>query len=51
MEEFVKQMGFDSLQEFNKLVASVDISTPEKLKAFLGWKENDGTKKGILKIS
>lgn len=50
IEEIVKEMGFDSLSEFNKLVSSVDISTPEKLKLFQQWKENDGTKEGLLKI-
>ncbi len=51
MEELVKAMGFESLQEFNKLVASVDLSTPEKLKAFKEWQDNDGSKTGLLKLS
>lgn len=51
MEEFVKAMGFDSVKEFHRLVASVDLSTPEKLKAFEDWKENDGTKEGLLALN
>ena len=50
MEDLVKEMGFNSVQEFNHLVATVDISTPQKLKAFEDWKENDGTKEGLLKL-
>ena len=48
MEEFVKEMGFDSLEEFNRLVATVDINSKEKMKSFINWKENDGTKEGLL---
>lgn len=48
MEEFVKEMGFDSLEEFNRLVATVDINSKEKTKSFIDWKENDGTKEGLL---
>ena len=33
MEEFVKEMGFDSLEEFNRLVATVDINSKEKMKS------------------
>jgi hypothetical protein len=48
MEEFVKEMGFASLEEFNRLVATVDINSKEKMKSFIDWKENDGTKEGLL---
>jgi len=50
MEELVKQMGFESLKEFHKLNASADIKDPEKMKMYLDWKENDGTKEGLLKV-
>lgn len=50
MEEIVKEMGFDSIQEFNHMVAAVDLTNQEKMKQFLDWKENDGTKKGLQKI-
>lgn len=50
MEEFVKKMGFNSLEEFNKLVSSADLSTPEKIQAFTTWKLNDGTKSGLIKL-
>jgi len=50
MEEFVKEMGFDSVEEFHNLVAGVDLSTPEKLNEFNEWKAEDGTKEGLLKL-
>jgi hypothetical protein len=50
MEEIIKEYGFDSLKEFNHLVANVDLSTQEKRIAFKKWQEEDGTKEGILKL-
>jgi hypothetical protein len=48
MEEFVKEMGFENEKEFHKMVASVDLTNPTKMKMFLDWKESDGTKEGLL---
>ena len=50
MEEFVKLLGFDSLNQYNKLVFTADVSTPEKLAAFEKWQEEDGTKEGLLRL-
>ena len=50
MEELLKELGYDSKDDFHKLVASVDISNEEKLKLFLDWKNSDGSKKGLLKL-
>lgn len=50
MEGVVKQMGFKDLAEFNRLVASVDISSSERLTAFKNWQENDGTREGLVKL-
>lgn len=50
MEKIVKQYGFDSLKEFNRMVVDVDLTSIDKLKAFRDWQENDGTKNGLLKI-
>jgi hypothetical protein len=50
MEEIVKQYGFDSLKEFNTMVSNVDLSSPDKIKAFTDWIEKDGTKDGLLKL-
>lgn len=48
MEELVKSLGFDSLDEFNQMICEIDLSTPEKLSNFKLWQENDGTKEGLL---
>lgn len=51
MEEIVKQYGFDSLEEFNNLVANVDLTSAENVKAFKDWQDNDGTKDSLLKLN
>lgn len=51
MEDIIKDYGFDSLQEFNHLVANVDLSSFKKIDAFKNWQENDGTKEGLLKLT
>lgn len=50
MEHIIKELGFESEKEFHTLVASIDLSDPIKMKDFLDWKENDGTKQGLLKL-
>ena len=50
MDEFIKVLGFESEKDFHSLMASVDIYTPTNMKRFLYWKENDGTKEGLLKV-
>lgn len=50
MEDFFKEMGFESEEEFHRLNASADLSDPEKMKKYLDWKDNDGTKEGLLKL-
>jgi len=46
MEEVVKKLGFASEAEFHQMVASV----PKVDAAFIAWRDNDGTKAGLLKI-
>ena len=50
MEEFVKEKGFDSVEEFHSLVAGADLSTLDKLNEFNEWKTEDGTKEGLLNL-
>lgn len=50
MEEILEQYGFKSIEEFNHLVSSVDITDANTLEAFKNWQENDGTKESLLKI-
>ena len=49
-EDLVKSFGFDNVSELNKLVATLDISSPKKLALFKKWQEEDGTKDGLLKL-
>lgn len=49
-EETVKASGFKNVQEFNSLVAAVDLSDPIKASFFKEWQKRDGSKKGLLKI-
>lgn len=46
----LKELGFDSQQDFNSRLVSVDVSTPEKMAAFRKWQNDDGTKEGLLKL-
>ena len=50
LEKLVKAHGFENADEFHRLVASVDLSTKEKLFNFNVWREYDGSKAGLLKI-
>lgn len=50
LDEIVKQSGFESEKEFHTMVASVDLSTSEKITAFKKWQNEDGTKEGLLKL-
>jgi hypothetical protein len=50
LEELIKEMGFESEEEFFRLVASVPLDTKEKMKAFEDWKFNDGTKEGLMRL-
>lgn len=47
---FVREKGFDDLVQFNELVATADISTPERFAAFNRWKLTDGSKTGLLNL-
>lgn len=51
MEEVVKSMGFESLEEFNRMISEADLSTEEKANKFKEWQINDGTKVGLLALS
>ena len=50
LEERVKQLGFEDLAEFNHLVASVDLSLPDRMAFFRKWQDEDATKEGILRL-
>lgn len=50
LDELAKRLGFDDEKEMNRLVASVNLTTPTRQVAFQHWKEVDGTKDGLLKV-
>ncbi len=50
LEKAVKVNGFENGEEFNQLVAGVDISTSGKLAVFRKWQYQDGTKEGLLNL-
>lgn len=51
MEEIIKEHGFESAKEWAKLIANVpNLTDLKQKKAFEDWKENDGTKEGLLKL-
>jgi len=50
LKDDVTDLGFESLEEFSKLVASVNLSTSEKQMEFRKWQFLDGTKEGLLKL-
>jgi hypothetical protein len=50
MENLAKQYGFNSRAELDNMVTMVDLTTAEKLHAFNQWRENDGTKAGLVRL-
>lgn len=50
MDAMAKQYGFSSRAELDNMVTMVDLSTAEKLQAFNNWRENDGTKAGLVRL-
>jgi hypothetical protein len=50
MEEFVKELGFESEKEFHELNSTPDLTNPKIMKMYLDWKYNDGTKEGLIKV-
>ena len=51
LSDLVRALGFADEADFHRLVASADISTPEKMKAFRKWQEEDGSKAGLLALA
>ncbi len=50
LKEFCETHGFKNEEEFHKLTCKVDISRPMNLARFKNWQDEDGTKKGLLKV-
>jgi hypothetical protein len=50
MEQLAKSYGFTNRAELDNMVTMIDMSTAEKLQAFNVWRENDGSKAGLVKL-
>lgn len=49
-EKMAKEHGFSSWNEMCSLISSAPLMTEEDRKEFTQWKENDGSKKGLLEM-
>ncbi len=50
LEAVVKAAGFESENEFNRLVCQAPLRTAKQRVAFKRWQRVDGTKEGLLKL-
>jgi hypothetical protein len=50
LHEMAQFMGFENVNEMHRMIVGADLSTPEKMKAFKEWQENDGTKEGLEEL-
>lgn len=50
IEQFFKNCGFESEREFYQMIAKLDLSLPGNLDKFNNWKNNNGTKSGLINI-
>lgn len=50
-DAIVQLMGFKDIREFFAMTSRVRIDTPERVKRFKDWRENDGTKSGLEEVT
>ena len=50
MNDKIKEKGFKSEIELIELVNKIDLSDNIKFQKFSDWKQNDGTKQGLIDI-
>jgi hypothetical protein len=50
LEQIYISLGFESAQEYNRLIGSLELETPGQLAAFKKWDAEDGTKEGLEKL-
>jgi len=51
IEKLLIKMGFKSREEYDQIVAKLDLSTSDKLTALKDWQLRNGTKEELLKLS
>ena len=49
-DEEAKQKGFTNAAELSTMMTMVDMSTAEGIKAFMAWKDSDGSKAGLIPL-
>jgi hypothetical protein len=49
-DELYRALGFKDAREAHHLIASFSLADPKVMSAFVKWKEEDGTKDGLLKV-
>lgn len=50
IEQLAHNMGFASPSEMSRLISRADLTTAEGRTAFLTWRNEDGTKAGLLSL-
>ena len=50
IDKAAKNFGFLDREEMNRLIASIDLSTQEKVVAFKLWQKSDGTRDGLVRL-
>jgi hypothetical protein len=48
IDKLAQDMGFASPTEMSRLISMVNLASPERRTAYLVWRQNDGTKAGLL---
>ena len=49
-DKTLSELGFSSNGEFFRMVAAVDLSSPEKIAALKRWQKEDGTRAGLATL-
>lgn len=50
MADFFTEAGFADEAEWNRLCAAPDLSSKKARDAFVNWRDNDGTKAGLIAL-
>lgn len=50
MDSLVRMHGFADAAEYSAMMSAVDVSTPERYRAFKDWQEGDGSKTGLQQL-
>lgn len=48
-DALAREQGFDNMADLSTAISGIDLSRPGALRAFEDWKEEDGTKAGLVR--